>query len=102
MTRTALLAAALFGVLGALTQPRSHAADEKKAAPDEKAVMANREKPAPPGAAQKKLEPMVGNWTYEAKFYMAPGAPPMEMKGETKTTWIMGGRFLQEEVSGPD
>lgn len=102
MSRVALLAVALVA-LGALTVPRSPA-DEKKGggAPDEKAIMANFEKHATPGDAHKKLEPMVGNWTYEAKFYMAPGAPPMEMKGETKTAWIMGGRFLQEEVTGPE
>jgi hypothetical protein len=96
MKRIALLAVALFAVTAV--------ADDKKGsgAPDEKTIMANFEKHATPGEAHKKLEPWVGTWTYEAKFYMAPGAPPMEMKGETKTVWIMGGRFLQEEVTGPE
>jgi hypothetical protein len=95
MIRIALLAVAMFAVAAV-------ADDKKGAAPDEKTIMANMEKHATPGEAHKKLEPMVGTWTYEAKFYMAPGAPPMEMKGETKTAWIMGGRYLQEDVSGPE
>ena len=93
MIRIALLAAALFAVTAV--------ADDKKPAADEKAMMEAMMKQATPGPEHKKLEPLVGDWTYTAKFWMAPGAPPMEMAGDDKCTWIMDGRFLQDEVTGP-
>ena len=92
MSRIALLAA-LFAVTVVV-------ADDKKAAPDEKAVMERMEKHAAVTEHHKRLESMVGEWTFEAKFYMAPGAPPMEMKGESTSKWILDGRFLQDEVHG--
>jgi hypothetical protein len=94
MTRTALLAAALFATIAV-------ADDKKPAAPDEKAMMEMMMKLASPGPEHKKLDVLAGDWTYTAKFWMAPGAPPMEMAGTTKYTWLMGGRYLQDEVSGP-
>jgi hypothetical protein len=93
MFRTALLAAGLFTICAV--------ADDKKPAADEKAMMEAMMKLASPGPEHKKLDSLAGDWTYTAKFWMAPGAPPMEMAGTTKYTWVMGGRFLQEEVSGP-
>jgi hypothetical protein len=96
MTRIALLAVALLAVTAV--------ADDKKkvtAAPDEKAMTEAWAKMATPGAEHKKLDPLAGEWTYTAKFWMAPGAPPMEMKGEDKSVWIMDGRFLKGEVGGP-
>ena len=57
MIRIALLAVAMFAVVAV-------ADDKKGAAPDEKTIMANMEKHATPGEHHKKLEPMVGTWTY--------------------------------------
>jgi hypothetical protein len=91
MTRTALLAAALLVTTAV--------ADDKKAAIDEKAMMEVWQKHATPGPEHKLLAAMAGDWTYDAKFWMAPDAPPMEMKGTAKRTLLMGGRFLQDDVA---
>jgi hypothetical protein len=93
MFRTAALAAALVATIVV--------ADDKKPAVDEKAMMEAMMKLGAPGPEHKKLDPLAGEFTYTAKFWMAPGAPPMEMSGTSKTTWIMGGRFLQDDTSGP-
>lgn len=93
MSRIALLTVALFAV--------SAFADDKKSAPDVNAMMEAMQKQATPGPHQKALDPLVGDWTYKAKFWVAPGAPPMEMAGEAKSKWILDGRFLREEVTGP-
>jgi hypothetical protein len=94
MIRTALLAAALLVTTAV-------ADDKKVSPPDEKAVMEAMEKQATPGPEHKKLEPLVGEWTYTAEFWMAPGGPSMKMNGEAKRKWILDGRFIQEDVTGP-
>jgi hypothetical protein len=63
-------------------------------------MMKKWEAVAAPGPAHKLLEPLVGEWNVAVKMWMAPGAPPMESKGTTRTHWIMGGRFLQDDYSG--
>src|SRR3954451_3088856 len=95
MFRIALLAAAVLAVTAQ--------ADDKKKAPaiDEKAAEAAMMAHATPGPEHKKLDPLAGEWTYTAKLWMAPGAPPMEMKRECKTKWILVVRFLHDEVTGP-
>jgi hypothetical protein len=92
MTRIALLTAALFAVTAF--------ADDKKSIPDDK-IMEAMMKLGTPGPHHKALDPLAGDYTYTAKFWMAPGAPPMEMKGEDKCKWILDGRFLHDEVTGP-
>src|SRR5262249_47490394 len=67
--------------------------------PDPKAVAAAMIAHATPGEPHKKLDALVGEWTYTAKFWMDPSQPPMEMAGTSKRTWIMGGRFIQDEIT---
>src|SRR5436190_11008847 len=56
---------------------------------------------ATPGVNHKTLEPLVGQWTVEARFWMGgQGNPPTESKGTAKVQWILGSRYLQEEFSG--
>jgi hypothetical protein len=95
MTRFALLTAVLCTAVAI--------ADDKKpaAAPDMAAMMEAWTKYATPGDHHKKLDGMVGDWTYTAQFWMVPGAPPMEMKGEQKAAWVMGGRYVRAHVTGP-
>ena len=42
----------------------------------------------------------VGDWTVNAKFQMAPGAPPMETTAEAKTTLILNGFFMRQDYKG--
>ncbi len=53
-----------------------------------------------PGEAHQKLEPLVGKWTYTSKMWMDPSAPPLEGKGTCQRKWILGGRFLEENITG--
>jgi len=75
-------------------------AQDKKPALDEKAAMEAMTKHAEPGEFHKKLEPMIGEWTYKASFIMAPDQPAMEMNGAATRKWIMDGRFMQDDSTG--
>jgi hypothetical protein len=95
-----------FAVIGVLTcgnvsaQDRSDKKDAAKGAtPDMAEMMKKWEAAATPGPEHKALEPLVGEWSLQTKFWMAgPDAPPTESKGTSKTRWILGNRFVQEEV----
>ena len=55
---------------------------------------------ATPGEHHEHLAMLAGDYTYKAKAWMAPGQPPMEWEGERSAKMILGGRYLQEMVSG--
>src|SRR2546422_511519 len=68
------------------------------AGPNMEEMMKKWQEVATPGAAHKALEPMAGEWTVEARWWMGgPDAPPNDSKGTSKKDWILGGRFLHEE-----
>ncbi|MGL4573409.1 MAG: DUF1579 family protein [Burkholderiaceae bacterium] len=54
-----------------------------------------------PGEKHKWLEPLVGNWNVEMKVWPAMGAKPI-VSTELKVArqWILGGRYLREELTG--
>jgi hypothetical protein len=56
------------------------------------------EKAAKPGPEHKKLTPIVGKWNWSGKFWMKPDGDPMESKGTAVRKWVLGGRFVQDEV----
>ena len=92
----ALVVAAVFVAGLALADNKTApAADAKKANAEH-----NMTEAIAPGAKHKALEPFVGEWTAEVKAWMAPGQPPAESKGTAKATWILDGRYVQEEFSG--
>jgi hypothetical protein len=94
MSRIALVAALALVALNVQAQdPAKKAADPKAAAAME-AMM----KHGTPAAAHKKLEPMVGSWTFVGKMYEDPAAPPSEFKGTAERKWILDGRFLLDET----
>jgi uncharacterized protein DUF1579 len=74
-------------------------ADDKKPF-DMAAAMKAMEKHAEVGAFHKKLEPLVGDWTFSASFMMDPNGPPQEMTGASTRKWIMDGRFMQDDAQG--
>lgn len=63
-------------------------------------IMKKAEAAGAPGDAHKALRPLAGEWNAEVKSWMAPGAPPIVSKGTAKATWVMDGRYLQEEFHG--
>jgi hypothetical protein len=68
-------------------------------ADDKDNPLAAVEKAIEPGPEHKVLEPLVGDWTFTTRFWMDPSKPPMESKGTASRKWIMGGKFVQEEVN---
>ena len=53
-----------------------------------------------PGPAHKALEPLVGDWKAAVKCWCEPGGTAQESQGTAKTSWTLGGHFLQEEFKG--
>jgi hypothetical protein len=74
-------------------------ADDKKPF-DMAAAMKAMEKHAEVGPFHKKLEPLVGEWTFSASFMMDPNGPPQEMTGASTRKWLMDGRFMQDDAQG--
>lgn len=76
------------------------AAEDPAAAPDPAAVFKVLEAAAQPGPEHQKLAPLAGDWKYTIKMWMDPSKPPMESTGTIERKWILGGRFLEERISG--
>jgi len=86
-------------------------ADEKKPAAgaalspeDEKASMAEMmalmEILGTPGEGHKRLETLVGSWDLVIRSWCGgPDKPCTESKGTSQVRWILGGRYLSEEVT---
>jgi hypothetical protein len=75
-------------------------ANDKKSDPKMEEMMKKIEATGTPGPAHKALDPLVGDWNAEVKMFMDPSAPPSVTKATAKSTWILGGRFVQEEFKG--
>ena len=68
--------------------------------PSEEEMMKRWQEAATPSGAHKKLDDLAGSWETESHMWMAPGQPPSVSKGTAEMKWILGGRFLQQEMSG--
>lgn len=56
---------------------------------------------AMPGEKHRWLEPLIGKWKVEMSVWPAPGAAPIVSKEMTATReWLLGGRYLREELTG--
>ncbi|MGP9819703.1 DUF1579 family protein [Salinarimonas sp. NSM] len=56
---------------------------------------------AMPGPSHALLEPLIGTWDVEMRVYPGPGAEPFVAQGLSATReWILGGRYVQEHLSG--
>jgi hypothetical protein len=98
--RRIILFAAMLCATGLLASPGGRAEDKKKDAPDEKAIIEAMMKAGTPGDAHKKLEPTVGSWELAVKMWMDPSKPAEESKATSERKWILGGRFVEERVTG--
>jgi hypothetical protein len=79
----------------ATTRGRAGTSDAEK-----KEMQKKMEAAGAPGPAHKALDAMVGNWKAEVKCWMEPGGSPEVSQGTAKTSWILNGRFLEEEFRG--
>jgi hypothetical protein len=53
-----------------------------------------------PGEPQKHLARMAGDWTFDQKFWMAPGQPPGESKGTMHADVLFDGRYVEHHWHG--
>lgn len=93
MRRTAAIAVVLLAGFGAVLLPPSvHA---------QKAELPASTRLAMPGEKHRWLEPLIGKWNVQMRVWPAPGAEPIESAQLTATReWILGGRYLREELTG--
>lgn len=53
-----------------------------------------------PGPQHAELAEQAGEWSYSVTMWQEPGAEPTTLNGVALKRMIMGGRFLEEELSG--
>jgi len=98
-----LLSAALVPPLMAqdTTEPKKDSqikTDEKK--PNESEMMAMMMEMAKPGEHHKRMQGLVGTWSYTSKWWMNPESPPSESSGTSVTRSVMDGRYLISDHTG--
>ena len=67
---------------------------------DEDAAMAAMMEAATPGEFHAFLAKKAGRWTIEGRMWMEPGAEPVGTTSIATAEMILGGRYLEEEMSG--
>lgn len=56
---------------------------------------------AAPGDSHEHLEPFVGSWETVTRVWMAgPDGPATESRGVSQVRWVLGGRFIMENLKG--
>jgi hypothetical protein len=100
--RSLTLAALLILVAQASSDDNAKKASPQKKgeAPSKDAMMEAMMKAATPGPEHKRLDDLAGSWSFTTKMWMEPGAAPTESKGTAESKWILGGRFLEQDVHG--
>lgn len=73
---------------------------DKGVAPGADDMMKMMQEMSAPGKEHEALEPMIGTFSCKTKFWMQPGAPPDESTMTSERKWILGGRYMAEEVKG--
>lgn len=79
----------------------AHDDGKKKAMPSQEEMMKRWQDAMTPGDAHKVLEQFVGSWETESSTWMeGPDKAPSVSKGTAEVKWVLGGRFLQQEMTG--
>ena len=55
---------------------------------------------AMPGPEHAVLQRLTGSWEAVTRYWMKPGAEPVEARGTSQRKSILGGRFILEELEG--
>jgi hypothetical protein len=97
-----LLGGAVCALALAVCATRALSQEEGKKAPDDPgaAMMEAWMKAGTPGDHHQHLEPYVGRWNATVRWRMGPEAPWEESTSTAEFKWILGGRYLQEKVTG--
>jgi hypothetical protein len=79
--------------------PEDNQAGDKPAGGSEaESMLKMMQEMSAPGKEHEALKPLVGSFTCTTKMIMAPGAPPTESTGTVERKWILGNRYIQEDV----
>ena len=63
-------------------------------------MMAKMQQYGTPGEGHRRLDALVGQWNYTAKWQMKPDSPAETMQGAEEAKWILDGRFLEQNTQG--
>ncbi len=64
------------------------------------AMMKMMQEMSAPGKEHEALKPLVGTFSCTTRFWMDPSQPPQESTSTAERRWILGGRYVAEEVKG--
>lgn len=73
---------------------------QQQMTPEQKAEMDAWMKFMTPGESHKALSNMVGTFDAKVTMYQAPGAPPQVSSARSVSQWVLGNRYVQENVTG--
>ena len=91
----------LRGLCIVLAASVAMAEDKKAANPMDPQAMAEAyAKMAAPGEQHKQLASLAGSWTTKTKEWTDPDKPPVETTGSAEMKMLLGGRFLQQDLTG--
>ena len=85
-------------------EPKPSQAQQKEgpAGGDEMAEMMKRwAEYGTPGENQKRLDPLIGKWDYETRWWLSSDTEPQTSKGSGEYTWLFDGRYVEQEVTTP-
>ncbi len=94
--------ALLFATAACLSQAaaKDTPADAPSMSPEQQEMMKRFAAYAAVGPEHALLAKRAGSWDYTIKIWMVPGAPPEESAGTCESKLILGGRFIQDIVTG--
>jgi len=90
-------AALAFGAGLAVSQPA--APDQLDPKEMKKQAIAMMGAKGQPTENHKLLAPFVGEFDVDTRLSMGPGLPPLEAKSITKSTWVLGNRFVEAHAT---
>lgn len=103
-TRVLILSIVGLVAVAALVFSGNTVADEPKGAPgqmpspeEQQKMMQEYMAAMQPGDEHKRLEPFVGEYNVTMTMMM-PGSPPQVSKGTSSVKWVLGKRYLMEEM----
>ena len=82
----------------AAAKPGDKPAADKGGGNEMESMMKMMQEMSAPGKEHEALKPLVGSFTCTTKIIMEPGAPPTESSGTVDRKWILGNRYIQEDV----
>ena len=91
------MASAAFALAAALGAQESA---PKAASSGEKARLEAWQKASTPGEPHKKLEAIVGTFDTRVRSWIDPSKPPEDSVGTSVNTWVLGGRYVEQQFDG--